>query len=476
MDTSTAPRIDAPGAAELQGQAAVVPASTPTTADTALSDGMPPAVVELTLADLVGEASDEDDDTEMSDGPEATAVIPTTPTQKSAGIVVEDEDSRADDEGGDDDDQDDASSEAPTAVVDMDEDADDETGLDKGFMKPEDCRTRNELATVELPEVSLTAIPDNTPMTLLGHITSIVGTAVVLNSDPDVATTFTREGRTLDIGTPLALENRRVIGGLFESLGNVQRPLFAIRFARPEDIAAIPEIILGAAVYYASDQATWTTFEQLRAIKGCDASNLYDEELGGDYLEFSDDEEEMKVKALRKQQAKEKRLREQGLRPPPTKVAATPRVPQVLDPANPFGDAHTLQSAVRLAPRVVSYDDVCFSDGSFGRPAPPPQHPFLPAPIHQAYPQPPAPQPYWQPTTHQPFSAPPAAPQPFAPPPAPQHYWPPRPNTATAPPAYPPHHGAPEASLAPSAAPANPYLAFLNATKSAPNQPPRPEQ
>lgn len=109
------------------------------------------------------------------------------------------------------------------------------------------------------------------------------------------------EYQVLEAGSVLCLEDKSVIGVVAETLGRVQQPYYSVRFT---NAAAIAEAGLSqnTKVFYVG-QFSKTVFTQpLRAFKGSDASNLHDEEIGDDELEFSDDEAEAEHKRLAKLQ------------------------------------------------------------------------------------------------------------------------------------------------------------------------------
>ncbi|KAK5084626.1 hypothetical protein LTR05_005704 [Lithohypha guttulata] len=97
-----------------------------------------------------------------------------------------------------------------------------------------------------------------------------------------------------------------------ETLGRVEQPLYTVRFASSDDISNTfslnpeqnKEDAKGTKVYYVKDHSTFVFTQPLRAAKGTDASNIHDEEVGEDEMEFSDDEAEAEYKRLKKLQRK----------------------------------------------------------------------------------------------------------------------------------------------------------------------------
>ncbi|KAJ1985011.1 hypothetical protein H4R34_000268 [Dimargaris verticillata] len=243
-------------------------------------------------------------------------------------------------------------------------------------------RTENEMADPVIPEVAMAAVPEQAALNLLGSITAIVDTTVVITSDPSAAQAFAQTKTTLDFGTVLALADRTVVGGLFETFGPVVRPMFSVRFPQAADIAT-KGLTLGQRVYYASDLMQTVFVEPLIKEKGSDASNKFDEEVSLAEMDYSDDEQERLAKRSHAQQSQAKKQRKrpnnarrggfpdratQGQRPPPPDQAqAQPPASSVPASLNPFAGQSTAQIPTRPDSRVLSYDDLCFSDA---RPTP----------------------------------------------------------------------------------------------------------
>ncbi|KAJ1971143.1 hypothetical protein H4R35_005442 [Dimargaris xerosporica] len=269
----------------------------------------------------------------------------------------------------------------PAGSSDEDDDGDEEESSTKGNHKTlannnnAQPRTENELVDPEIPQVALAAVPEEAALNLLGSITAIVDATVVITSDPSAAQVFAQTKTTLDFGTVLALADRTVVGSLFETFGPVVRPIFSVRFPQAADIAA-KGLTLGQQVYYVSDLIQTVFVEPLIKEKGSDASNKFDEEVSLAEMDYSDDEKERLAKKLpgHPSQVKKQRKRPinarrggcsdlatQGQRPLPTGQVHPP-APSVPANLNPFAVQSTAQIPTRPDSRVLSYDDLCFSD------------------------------------------------------------------------------------------------------------------
>lgn len=175
--------------------------------------------------------------------------------------------------------------------------SDDEGGKKGAASAP--LRTLNERPdeVVEKPNISVT---EDIPIEELGEAETIVENLVLIKAKT------TGEYQVLETGSLLCLKDRTVIGVVAETLGRVQQPLYTVRFT---NVAAISEsgISKSTAIYYVPQHSTFVFTQAITAIKGSDASNIHDEEVGDDELEFSDDEAEAEFKRHQKLQRQAKR-------------------------------------------------------------------------------------------------------------------------------------------------------------------------
>ncbi|XP_077427617.1 uncharacterized protein naf1 isoform X2 [Vanacampus margaritifer] len=85
---------------------------------------------------------------------------------------------------------------------------------------------------------------------------------------------------------------------VFEVFGPVSRPLYIMRFNSPDDLSS-KGLTLGLIVYYAPDMKEYTGYillQQLKLLKGSDASWKNDQEPPEEALDYSDDEKEQQAK------------------------------------------------------------------------------------------------------------------------------------------------------------------------------------
>ncbi|KAL7328435.1 hypothetical protein PS15p_206705 [Mucor circinelloides] len=215
----------------------------------------------------------------------------------------------------DEDDNDNSSSSTDSSSSDDDneDNDDDEMGTTtKKVMGDEDdeqypdgiVKTAHEIVdfVVEKPQFEMNA---QTEIIFAGSIFQVIDNVIVIHCKPH------SEYSTLDQGSLLVYENREVMGEVFETFGPVARPYYSVRFNDAKEINQ-EFAKVGQDVYFVpSYQKTQIVeTEKLRKMKGTDASNVYDEEVGEDELEFSDDEKEMEY---RQRKNREKKMKKKGL-------------------------------------------------------------------------------------------------------------------------------------------------------------------
>ncbi|KAH6659177.1 Gar1/Naf1 RNA binding region-domain-containing protein, partial [Truncatella angustata] len=182
----------------------------------------------------------------------------------------------------DSDDSDDDSDDGKTllnpeemARILMEAASDDEgEGKAKGSASGAQLRTKNEVAEYvpPKPDVEITSDMEIKP---LGEIEIIVENAVLIKA-------YTSgEYVVLDSGTVLCTEDRTVIAAVADTIGNVHEPRYIARFTDEEEIKTF-NLTLGTKIFYSPEHADRVFTQPLKAMKGTDASNLNDEELGED--------------------------------------------------------------------------------------------------------------------------------------------------------------------------------------------------
>ena len=179
----------------------------------------------------------------------------------------------------------------------------------------------------------------------LGSVETIVENIVLIKAK------VSGEYQVLETGSVLCLEDQTVIGSVAETLGRVQQPLYSVRFTNAEAIKDAG-IFVGTRTFYVALHSTYVFTQPLKAFKGSDASNIYDEEVNEDELEFSDDEAELEHKHIKKQQRQSRRGGTGGLN---DNFARGPR--QKVSPVRQ-GDGMKM----KCDNTTINYDDVVQDD------------------------------------------------------------------------------------------------------------------
>lgn len=149
-------------------------------------------------------------------------------------------------------------------------------------------RTQNEKPEEVIPKPDL-IITDNMKIEELGHVENIVGNLVLIKAKTS------GEYQVLESGSVLCLGKKIVIGIVAETLGRVEQPYYTVQFTNEQAIAEA-EISKGTKIFYVEKHSSSVFTQPLKTFKGSDASNLHDEEVGDEGIEFSDDEAEAEHK------------------------------------------------------------------------------------------------------------------------------------------------------------------------------------
>ena len=78
---------------------------------------------------------------------------------------------------------------------------------------------------------------------------------------------------------------------VYETFGPTTQPMYQIKFNQKYPLDA-EKVRVGREVFHVPTRSNFVFVNQIKAYKGSDASNAYDEEPADDELEFSDDEQE----------------------------------------------------------------------------------------------------------------------------------------------------------------------------------------
>ncbi|GAA6000264.1 hypothetical protein JCM10207_007931 [Rhodosporidiobolus poonsookiae] len=204
-------------------------------------------------------------------------------------------------------------------------------------------KTEHEMAEPDVKPLEVQKLDEKAELAKFGKVESVITNVVVLRADT------AGDWRVLDEGTVVCWEDRTVIGAIFETFGSVQQPFYSLRF--PTNSPPDPAVFtLQRPVFYCPSHAQFVFTRDLRNIKGSDASNIWDEEVGANEVEFSDDEEEAEY---RRRVKADRRARTQSATPGPS------RQPSAAPPSRQTGPtaASFLPPAHLPARPAVSYAD-----------------------------------------------------------------------------------------------------------------------
>lgn len=165
-------------------------------------------------------------------------------------------------------------------------------------------RTLNEKPDELVPKPTV-AVTEDMNIEELGLVENTVENLALIKAN------VSGEYQVLESGSLLCLHDRSVIGVVSETLGRVQQPYYSVRFTNATAIAEAG-VERETKIFYVAQHSTTVFTQPLKAFKGSDASNLHDEEVGDDELEFSDDEAEAEHKRQVKQQRMAKRNARDG--------------------------------------------------------------------------------------------------------------------------------------------------------------------
>ncbi|KAL8286515.1 hypothetical protein RQP46_004532 [Phenoliferia psychrophenolica] len=200
-------------------------------------------------------------------------------------------------------------------------------------------KTEHEVAMPEIALPSMSRLPDDVEIAVVGKIESVIETVVVVRAST------AGDWRVLDEGTVCCWDDKTVVGAIFETFGSVQQPFYSLRF--PATAVPDPAVFtVGRSIHYAPKMASFVFTRDIRGIKGSDASNIWDEEVAAAEMEWSDDEAEQEYKRSVKA---ERRSRTASATPGPSSrqnSRAPSAAPSNLPPrpppsALPYDDAYT---------------------------------------------------------------------------------------------------------------------------------------
>lgn len=188
-------------------------------------------------------------------------------------------------------------------------------GAAQKYLKTKDEITIDEMEPVVRPNIVL---EDSIKLVKMGKVLSIVDDKLVViqsvNSNDEHPTNTASKNTNsnaapLDEETILFDSNRRCLGKIFETFGPVANPFYSVRFNTINEIKELELCVdVGSYIYYASESPEYTKYifniNELRKLKGSDASWNNDNEPPAECLDYSDDEQERLAKKMLKNKNK----------------------------------------------------------------------------------------------------------------------------------------------------------------------------
>jgi H/ACA ribonucleoprotein complex non-core subunit NAF1 len=181
-------------------------------------------------------------------------------------------------------------------------------------------RTANEVEQEVLPIPDVEITPE-TKIVFLGKIQAAIDNAVLVEANTS------GEYQVLESGSLLCSAERQVVGVVTETLGRVENPMYTLMYSTASEVQE-RGLVKGMDIYYVEGHSTFVFTQPLKGMKGSDASNFHDEEVGDEEIEFSDDEAEVEYKRKLKQKRQERKEARDGPRakknaPGPSKLNQT---------------------------------------------------------------------------------------------------------------------------------------------------------
>lgn len=198
-------------------------------------------------------------------------------------------------------------------------------------------RTANEKVEEFLPKPTLEITPDM-KITELGDVQSVIDNYILITAKTS------GEYMVLESGSVLCLQDRTVLGAVHETIGQVQSPIYMIGYNSIDEVKETG-VAKGTKVFYVDDHSTYVFTKAIQAFKGTDASNIHDEEVADEEMEFSDDEQEADYKRRKKDAKKSRWEAKNGVAPSNNGL-----------PQRPSGIAAN-SSQQTAYPTTIKYDD-----------------------------------------------------------------------------------------------------------------------
>ena len=156
--------------------------------------------------------------------------------------------------------------------------------------------TKNEIIDSERKELPIPyEINENDLFTLCGIILNIVEGKILMKPQNNNS-----ENKIINLDNIIFNKNKKPIGFIDDVMGQIDNPIYIIRIY-PNLIDEKFKFNINEELYFCINRAQIINYDEIKnKHKGCDASNAFDEEVSSDDMDYSDDNEEIEAKKIRK--------------------------------------------------------------------------------------------------------------------------------------------------------------------------------
>ncbi len=148
-----------------------------------------------------------------------------------------------------------------------------------------------------VPKVQELAATD--VLVIIGTVDGVLEDKCIVKADLSIG--------TVDLDNVIYTDKRQCVGFIEDVFGPVNQPLYCVHNYPKAESKDVPTIVKGTILYTPLRTLRLVVLAAVETKKGCDASNIYDEEVGEGEMEYSDDEKEQSAKKARKMATKKKR-------------------------------------------------------------------------------------------------------------------------------------------------------------------------
>ena len=167
--------------------------------------------------------------------------------------------------------------------------------------------TKNEIIDSERKELPIPfEINDNDIFNLCGIVLNIVEGKILMKPQNNNS-----ENKIINLDNIIFNKNKKPIGFIDDVMGQIDNPIYIIRIY-PNLIDEKFKFNINEELYFCINRAQIINYDEIKnKHKGCDASNAFDEEVSSDDMDYSDDNEEIEAKKIRK--AKQLQIKKQKI-------------------------------------------------------------------------------------------------------------------------------------------------------------------